>query len=440
VKFVWKMAQGETMQGSERPAEIRRLTRYLAAMMLITALISCGKEDTPARRPGARGAAVAIRTAKPQRIAIQRQVDLAGTLASIDQARVSSEVAGMVREVPVNLGQEVKAGQVLVRLDPRELEIALRRAESQLRQTEAQLGIDGVKVKEPPPDEDIAAVRTAAANRDDARAQLARATRLRSRNLLAQADLDTAETRVKVTDAAYQAALENVHSLKASLQDRRAAFELAQKKLEDALIRAPVAGSVSERLAQPGEFIRENTPVIALVQLNPLKVVTGIQEKYAGIIRPGLTVQFRVESFPDRLFEGKVEFVSPSVDQATRTFTVEVLVNNSDRKLKPGFFAKGTILVQRDENVLAVPEETVSTLAGVAAVFIVEGDKVRQQTVELGAREGKNLEVNSGLQGNETLAASNLSQLASGVSVQIGGSRGGPGASDATRPRQEGGR
>ncbi|MFB3903546.1 MAG: efflux RND transporter periplasmic adaptor subunit [Acidobacteriota bacterium] len=414
--------------------------RYLAAMMIIPALISCGQQENPGRRPGGgRSEAIAIRTARPQRIAVQRQVDLAGTLVSIDQARVSSEVAGMVLEVPVNLGQEVKAGQVLVRLDPRELEIALRRAESQLRQTEAQLGIDGVKVKEPPPDEEIAAVRTAAANRDDARAQLARATRLRSRNLLAQADLDTAETRVKVTEAAYQAALENVHSLKASLQDRRAAFELAQKKLADAVIRAPVAGSVSERLVQPGEFIRENTPVIGLVQLNPLKVITGIQEKHAGIIRPGLPVRFSVESFPGTVFEGKVAFVSPAVDQGTRTFTVEVLVDNSDRKLKPGFFVKGSILVRRDENVLAVPEETVSTLAGVTAVFVVEGGKVRQQTVEIGAREGNHLEVNSGLEGHETLAASNLSQLASGVSVSLGGSPGGPG--DPGRvPRQEGGR
>ncbi len=430
------------MQGSERPAQIRRLRRYLAATMLIPALISCSsKQDNPGRRPGARGGAVAIKTVKPQRIAIQRQVNLSGTLASIDQARVSSEVAGMVREVLVNLGQEVKTGEVLVRLDPRELEIALRRAESQLRQTEAQLGIDGVNVKEPPPDETIAVVRTAAANRDDARAQLDRANRLRSRNLLAQADLDTAETRVKVTEAGYQAALEEVHSLKASLQDRRAAYELAQKKLDDAVIRAPVAGSVSERLVQPGEFIRENTPVIGLVQLNPLKVITGIQEKHAGLIRPGLAVQFHVESFPDTVFQGKVGFVSPAVDQGTRTFTVEALVDNSDRRLKPGFFAQGSILVQRDENVLAVPEETVSTLAGVSAVFVVEGNKVRQQTVELGAREGSNLEVSRGLEGNETLAASNLSQLASGVSVQIGGGRGGqPGERPSPGPRQEVGR
>ena len=225
----------------------QRVALCLTAILSLAFVASCSKEEPAgARRPGARGGAVMVQIATPTRVPFEREVDLAGTLVSIDQARVSSEVAGMVREVLVNLGQEVTAGQVLVRLDPRELEIAVARAESQLRQTEAQLGIDGVKITQPPADEEIAAVRTAAANRDDARAQLSRASRLRGRNLLSQADLDTAETRVKVTEAGYQAALENVHSIKASLQDRRAAYELAQKKLSDAVIRAPVSGSVSE--------------------------------------------------------------------------------------------------------------------------------------------------------------------------------------------------
>ncbi len=417
---------------------ISLLSLPLVLSILILAS-GCGERGQPAGKKGAGPAAIPIRTAKIARIAIQRQVDLAGTLISPEQARVSSEVAGVVRQVLVDLGREVVPGQLLVRLEPRELEIALRRAESQLRQTEAQLGIDGVRVKEPPPDDEVAAVRTALANRDDARAQLARAQRLRSRNLLSQADLDAAETRVKVTEAAYQTALENVQSLRASLQERRAAFELAQKKLNDTEIRAPVAGSVSERLVQPGEFIRENTPVIGLVQMNPLKLRTGVQERYAGQIMPGQSVQFRVEPYPDRTFAGKVANVSPAVDQSTRTFTVEVLVENPERLLKPGFFTKGVILTQRDENVLAVPEEAISALAGVTAVFVEEGHKVRQQVVSLGAREGKYIEVTSGLKGEETLASSNLSQLATGVAVRLAGEHAGgsPEADTPERKRRE---
>ena len=96
-----------------------------------------------------------------------------------------------------------------------------------------------------------------------------------------------------------------MRSLKASLQDRRASYELAQKKLDDAAIKAPVSGSVAERLVQPGEFIRENTPVATIVQMNPLKLKTAIQEKNAAVIKAGQTVEFVVEAFPSENVPGQ---------------------------------------------------------------------------------------------------------------------------------------
>jgi RND family efflux transporter MFP subunit len=387
---------------------------------------------------GGRGATVAVRTAIVQRMSIQRDVDLSGTLLSPDQARVSSEVAGIVRDVPVQLGSEVRAGDLLVRLEPRELQLAFDRAEGQLHQVEAQLGIDHSQVKQPPSDEQIASVRQAMANRDDARNTFKRAQQLHDRGLMSQVDYDTAETRLKVGEANYQAAVDNIQALKAMLQDRRAAWELAQKKVNDAAIKAPVAGSVSERLVQPGEFIRENTPVATIVQVNPLKLKTAIQERYAALIRPGQGVAFNVEAFPGRVFAGKVAYVSPAVDQATRTFPVEALVDNADRVLKPGFFAKGVVHTHIDEHVLAVPEDAISTLAGVSTVYVLEGGKARQQQVSLGARQDKLVEITSGLNGEETLATTNLSQLATGVTVRSGGP-GEENASDATGGGREGG-
>jgi RND family efflux transporter MFP subunit len=370
---------------------------------------------------GGRGAAVATETTAIQRISIQREVDLSGTLLSPDMAKVSSDVAGIIRDVPVQLGTEVRAGDVLVRLDPRELQLALDRAEGQLHQMEAQLGIDRAQARRPPPDEQIASVRQATANRDDARNMFKRATQLHDRGLMSQVDFDTADTRLKIAEANYQAAVDNIQALKATLQDRRAAYELAQKKLTDAVIKAPVAGSVSERLVQPGEFIRENTPVATIVQVNPLKLKTAIQERHAGLIHAGQAVAFNVEAFPTRRFIGKVAYVSPAVDQATRTFPVEALVDNADRVLKPGFFAKGVVRTHVDENILAVPEDAISTLAGVSTVYVIENGKARQQQVTLGARQDKLVEVTNGLAGGETLATTNLSQLATGVTVRTGG-------------------
>jgi RND family efflux transporter MFP subunit len=392
------------------------------------------------RGAGRGGMAVQTETTTLKRISVQREVDLSGTLMSPDQAKVSSEVAGIIRAVPVQLGSEVRAGDVLVQLNPRELELALDRAESALRQVEAQLGIDRAQDKQPPADDEIASIRQATANRDDARNTFKRAEQLNGRGLMSQVDHDTAETRLKVAEANYQAAIDNVRSLKASLQDRRASFELAQKKLADAVVRAPVAGSVSERLVQPGEYIRENTPVATIVQMNPLKLKTAIQEKHAGLITPGQTVEFVVEAFLDRKFTGKIAYVSPAVDQTTRTFAVEALVDNTDRMLKPGFFAKGVVRTRLDENVIAAPEDSISTLAGVSTVYVIENGKARQQQVTLGARQEKLAEITSGLKGDETLATTNLSQLATGVSVHTGGANGGNGADSSGDSRQGGGR
>jgi RND family efflux transporter MFP subunit len=426
-----------TMKTSVKTTAFQRLTWSVLGLFVFLAILcsGCGssgnggttKGSPPGKTGGMRGgrdgsgfsAEVPIQTTGIQRVSIQREVDLAGSLVSPDQAKVSSEVAGVVRQVLVELGQEVEAGQIVAKLDSTELDLALQRAKSQLKQTEAQLGIDGSSIKEPPPDDQISSVRLAAANRDDAQAQLRRAQRLRSQKLLSQADFDTAETKVKVTEANYQSALETVQSLKATLQDRRQAVELAEKKLNDANIRASIAGQVAERLVQRGEYIRENTPVVSIVQMNPLKVKTAVQERNAGLIHVGLPVEFMVESSPGKKFHGKVAYISPSVDQATRTFPVEVLVDNKDRQLKPGFFAKGVIYTRLDENVIAVPEDAISTLAGVSNVFAIEDGKVRQQEVSLGAHLGNLYEILGGLKGNEVLASSNLSMLATGVRVKI---------------------
>jgi RND family efflux transporter MFP subunit len=153
--------------------------------------------------------------------------------------------------------------------------------------------------------------------------------------------------------------------------------------------------------------------------MNPLKLKTAVQEKNAGMIQKNQPVRFQVESFPDTTFSGRVAFISPAVDQATRTFQVEILVENSDRRLKPGFFAQGVIQTRLDENVMAVPEEAVSQLAGVSSVYAIADNKARQVTITTGSTKGKLVEVVSGLNGDEILAVSNINQLANGVAVEL---------------------
>ena len=400
------------------------------ALILAAAMLAAGCSE-PAGGQARRGPGpvIAVKTTAIQRMAIQRQVDLAGTLMAPDQARVSAEAAGVVRQVLVEIGREVRAGDPLVRLETRELSLAVARAESALRQTRAQLGMHGPieSGDAAPPDDQISSVRNAIAGRDDAKASHERATTLAARGLLSPVDLQAAETRLKMSEAAYASAVDTARAQKAALQDRRASYDLAVKQLQDAVVRAPISGVVSERPVQVGEFIAERTPVATIVQVNPLKLRTGVQERHAGIIAPGQGVQFRVESFGDAVFTGKVAYVSPALDETMRTFTVEAIVDNSDRRLKPGFFAKGVIQTRRDEAVMAVPDTAVSTLAGVSSVYVIRDGKITQQGVTLGVRQGNQWEVIGGLKGDETLAASRLNELATGVSVEPEGATPGAG-------------
>jgi RND family efflux transporter MFP subunit len=412
----------------------RILARFVLVIGCAWLIAGCSSPTAGQNRRGAGGASVAIQTTNTKRIEVQRQVDLAGTLLSPDQARVSAEAAGVIRSVLVEIGRDVRVGDPLVKIEPRELSLAVERAASALRQTRAQLGMpDRLDAGDTPPnDEDIGSVKNALANRDDARANFERAKTLSSRGLMAPVDLQTAETRVRVAEAAYQSAVDNARGQKALLQDRRAAYDLAVKKLDDTVVRAPIAGVVSDRPVHVGEYIPERTAVATIVQVNPLKLRTGVQERHAGIIRAGQAVEFRVESFGDAVFQGKVAYVSPSLDETMRTFTVEALVDNTDLRLKPGFFAKGVILTKRDAGVLAVPDAAVSTLAGVSSVYVVQDGKIAQQSITLGVRQGNLWEVVDGLKGDETLAASRLNELATGVSVTIG-AEGANGASGGGR-------
>jgi multidrug efflux pump subunit AcrA (membrane-fusion protein) len=149
-----------------------------------------------------------------------------------------------------------------------------------------------------------------------------------------------------------------------------------------------------------------------------------------------------VEAFGDRVFAGRVAYVSPALDQTMRTFTVEALVDNPDRQLKPGFFAKGVILTRLDTAVPAVPDTAVSVLAGVASVYVIKDGAATQQEVSLGVRQGDLWEITEGLAGDEVLATSRLNELATGVRVRVlkaGESEAAPGAGGEGGGRGSGG-
>jgi membrane fusion protein (multidrug efflux system) len=163
---------------------------------------------------------------------------------------------------------------------------------------------------------------------------------------------------------------------------------------------------------------------------DPLKFRAAVPERFVGDIKVGQKVGVTVEAYPDT-FPGTVSRINPQIDPANRTFQVEILVANAKHQLRPGGFARGHVDTRMQPNIVFVPQESVVTFAGVNKVFTVRDGKAAEVPIELGDRDGDEVEVIKGLRGSESVVVSGTSKLASGMPVEVKseGDRGGRSAS-----------
>jgi membrane fusion protein (multidrug efflux system) len=143
---------------------------------------------------------------------------------------------------------------------------------------------------------------------------------------------------------------------------------------------------------------------MVIVNADPLRVRLKVPEKLAAWVRSGQVVTVTVDAYPDRSFSGKISRINPSVEQQTRSFEVEALIENRERLLKPGFFVKARIPSDNVVDALFVPQEALLYVYGVYKVFVVEGDSVKEREVKIGERAGEAVEVMEGLNANERIA------------------------------------
>jgi multidrug efflux pump subunit AcrA (membrane-fusion protein) len=177
---------------------------------------------------------------------------------------------------------------------------------------------------------------------------------------------------------------------------------------------------VAARMASEGELEKAVTPLFRLVDDDPLKLRSAVPERYFRDIAVGQKVSLTIEAYPDT-FTGEVSRINPQIDPANRTFPVEILIPNHDptHRLPPGAFARASIKTHIQSGVVFVPLEAVISFAGVDKVFTIKDGKAQEIPIELGDRRGNDVEVTRGLSGNERVAVSGISRLATGVAVTV---------------------
>jgi len=352
---------------------------------------------------------------------VQRTVELVGTLHANEEVTVSSEVEGRISFVSADLGDRIQQGQTLAKIDDIQFLLAVEQTEESLRETLAKLGLDKI----PPPDFDVtrtSLVIKAKAELDNAQINLKRMRALYDEKVISAQEYDTAETRAKTALASYKNSLEEARALVANALSKEAQVGTARKRLKDATISAPITGSVSRRFVSAGEFVKVGGQLFTVVQEDPLKLRGMIPERFAPEVKPGQALEVRVDAFAERAFKGQLTRISPSAEIASRSFQIEGLVGNKERRLKPGFFARAAIYTHTDPQALTVPQQALVTFAGVTKVFVVENQVARERVVEVGIRVGSNeVEIMRGLRPGELVAISALTRLTDGAAIAVSG-------------------
>ncbi len=412
----------------------------------VLAALGCSREKSGAppanAAPGERKTSITVARAEGRDVL--RSVQIVGTLMAQEEVTLANEVSATIGSILVDMGDRVQRGQILIKLDEREARLETERMSANLQAAREALTRSRQVL-----DSGRANVERAQAVLTDAHTNIKRFQSLFAEGAISASQRDSAQTQydvgvasLRVAEAQYESDRAAIKNAEANVEQAVAGLELARKRLKDNEIVAPFDGFVRKRLVNVGETYKEKTPLMSLVATQALKLQGEVPERFAPLLAVGRPVQVEVEAYPGRTFAGRVTRVSPAVDVESRTFTVEASIPNPGGVLKPGFFSKASILTGTERNVSFVPEEAVVSFAGVVKVYVVAGDKAEERRVLTGQRAEGWVEILEGVKPGETVATSNLSQLATGtaVTVQAGASSpagtGGPaGARGAPSPQ-----
>lgn len=418
----------------------------VAALALIAWLVGGRAKEEPETV-----VVVEVAVASSARAEMREYVEAAGTLNALPghETSFSAATAGKVTRVLAQVGEHVRAGQVLAELDRSVLSAQVAQAQAAVRQAQATatqartaagtqsqtLAADQIRQAE-------VALTQARANQTQAQNNLARVQRLFERGIAARREVEEAQTQATVTNGAVtqaQSALDaaragaargvgeartQVNVSAGGVEAAVAALSVAQAELARAAIRAPISGTLTRRAINDGEAVDPATPVFDVIESSALDLVANLPAQYLGRVKTGNLATVRADSFPEREFTGGVVQVAPAVDPQTNTVAVRVRLANEGGELKAGLFADARIAVETHANALVVPEAAVVVDGDESFVFVVrhtdkEGDTVERRKVTIGIREGGRVEITDGLQESERVVTTGAFGLSDGARIKV---------------------
>ena len=322
---------------------------------------------------------------------------------------------GRLDAVYVKLGDSVRRGQAIAKIEDREIV-------EQIKQAEATLNVAQATIRQRQADLKLA------------QNNMERSKSLYERDLLPRQTFDD-------TDARYQAAQAQLELATAQMEQTKSRLDELKINLSNTIITAPVEGFIGKRTLDPGASVGVNTSFISVVDIRTVRLVINVVEKDLRRIHQGTAVEVEVDAYPGEVFHGRVARLAPILDPATRTAQVEIEIPNATYRLKPGMYARARFTVEKHDNTLVVPTGAVVDLQGKLGVWLPadEGDSIVFNPVTIGIEQQEFTEVVSGLSEGQRIITTGAGALRPADRIVMAGQRGGNRAGGTGRGRRGGG-
>ncbi len=384
--------------------------------LLTAILMGCSEPDGPSTRVSPSEplhASVLQVTKQGWPLVVPTQGDLVADETTV----VGAKVAGRVDHVLVDLGDPVRAGDVLASLDRQEHQERVRQAEAELTQVRAAIGLDQ--------DDDLNRLDPQAspivveqkALWDQARADLDRVEALHQRNAATDTQLAAMTAAEQVARARLQSAVNSVRQNIALVRVRTAQLELARQQLDDAEIRAPFDGRIQTRHVAAGTYVQVGDSVVTLIRDDPLRFRGTVPEIYASRIAIGQRVRIKTAQGPT-LPEVPITRISPGIDPLSRSLLFEALIPNENHSIQAGQFAQGEVLLDQTRQIIALPDSAIVQFAGTQKVWKVVDGKAIEASVETGDKQNGLVEILSGVEVGDLVLADGSQGRATNVNVE----------------------
>ena len=369
-----------------------------------------------------------------------------GYVVAHHKIAVGAKVMGRVAWIGVEKGDLVQEGQVLVRLEDTEFRAQVNQARANLASAQARL--DQLRTGSRPQEKmrDKAAVLQAEARLRTADAEYQRSERLFRDGVTSKSELDRAlaerDTAAALVEAAKQSSTmtdigprpEEIRAAEAEVQQMKAALDYAQTQMAATEIKAPVSGTVLERIVERGEMVSPSafggsgarTSVVDLADLTDLQVELDISQTDFARLKMDQKAEIIPEAYPNLKYTGYIEEIAPEANRAKSTIQVKVKVENPDQQLRPEMNARVNFLADNSPNQessstgrILVPKLAVVKKDNGSFVFVIKGDKVEQRAIRAGGEIGDDYQVLEGLSGNESVALNGVDKLRDGDRVKV---------------------